>query len=197
MAEDENDKKDENDKTVIPAERFTSEPDNSIDNSPESSPVNPESPLIINGQYIKDLSFEAPNVPDVFVLIQNDVPDIEVNIDVEANPKEDRLFEVALTVRAESKIKEKLVYLCEVEYAGLFTINVSQEHLGLILLIECPLILFPYMRRIVSDLTTDGGFAPLMLAPIDFAALYQQRMAVTQNQTENDKTDGVPNQTKT
>ena len=102
-------------------------------------------PLMINGQYIKDLSFEAPNAPDVFNLIQNEVPNIEVNIDVEASPKGENIFEVELKVRAEAAIKEKLVYLCEVIYAGLFTVNVSQEHVGPVLLIECPLIIFPFI----------------------------------------------------
>ena len=159
---------------IIPAERFTSEPDNG--NEYAESP-----PLMINGQYVKDLSFEAPNAPEIFNLMQGEVPAIQVDIDVEAEPKGDNLFEVALTVRAEAKLKDELAYLCEVEYAGLFTLNVPENQLGPVLLIECPLIIFPFLRRIISDVTGDGGFAPLMLAPIDFAALYQQRMIASQD----------------
>ena len=159
---------------IIPAERFTSEPDSGDENT--GGP-----PLIINGQYVKDLSFEAPNAPEIFTLMQGEVPAIQVDIDVEAEPKGDNLFEVALTVRAEAKLKEELAYLCEVEYAGLFTLNVPEDHLSPVLLIECPLIVFPFLRRIISDVTGDGGFAPLMLAPIDFAALYQQRMMAEQD----------------
>ena len=167
---------------VIPEERFTPDSKNEkSDNSNNGVPTNAP-PLIINGQYIKDLSFEAPNTPDVFSLLQNEVPSIEVNVDVVANPKENSVFEVALTVRAEAKIKDQLVYLCEVEYAGLFTLNIPEDQLGPVLLIECPLIIFPFLRRIISDLTGDGGFAPLMLAPIDFAALYQQRMDAVQKE---------------
>ena len=179
MAEDELD-------DIIPAERFTSEPDNGNKNA--EAP-----PLMINGQYVKDLSFEAPNAPEIFTLMQGEVPAIQVDIDVEAEPKGDNLFEVALTVRAEAKLKDELAYLCEVEYAGLFTLNVPESQLGPVLLIECPLIIFPFLRRIISDVTGDGGFAPLMLAPIDFAALYQQRMMAAQDakqsKDDRDKSD--------
>ena len=159
---------------IIPTERLTPEPDSESENT--KAP-----PLMINGQYVKDLSFEAPNAPEIFNLMQGEVPAIQVDIDVEAEPKGDNLFEVALTVRAEAKLKDELAYLCEIEYAGLFTLNVPEDHLGPVLLIECPLIVFPFLRRIISDVTGDGGFAPLMLAPIDFAALYQQRMIAAQD----------------
>ena len=171
----------DNDDNQIPKENFFPAVEQESDQNKADNNV----PLLINGQYIKDLSFEAPNTPDIFTLIRDEIPNIEVNIDVEAAPKGDNLFEVELKVRADAKIKEQLVYLCEVVYAGLFTVNVSQEHVGPVLLIECPLIIFPFMRRIVADLTGDGGFAPLLLAPIDFASLYQQRvMAAQENKDE-------------
>jgi preprotein translocase subunit SecB len=148
----------------IPSDRFTPEPEQ------QKRP-----PLLINGQYVKDLSFEAPNTPQVFSLMQGEAPSIKVDIDVQAEPKQQDVFEVVLKVRAEARAKEQLAYLLEVEYAGIFTLNVPNEHLGPVVLIECPMILFPFLRRIVADLTGDGGFAPLMLSPIDFAQLYQQR----------------------
>jgi preprotein translocase subunit SecB len=107
--------------------------------------------------------------------MQGEAPSIKVDIDVQAEPKQQDVFEVVLKVRAEARAKEQLAYLLEVEYAGIFTLNVPNEHLGPVVLIECPMILFPFLRRIVADLTGDGGFAPLMLSPIDFAQLYQQR----------------------
>ena len=172
------DDNEEND--VVPKEPFFSPEDE----NQQPTNGNDGVPLMINGQYIKDLSFEAPNAPDVFSLIQNETPNIEVNIDVEAAPKGENFFEVELKVNAKAEVNNQLVYLCEVIYAGLFTLNVPQEHVGPVLLIECPLIIFPFMRRIVADLTGDGGFAPLMLAPIDFASLYQQRvMATADNKT--------------
>ena len=171
----------DNDDDTIPTDRFFSPESENADSSISAQKdVNESISLMINGQYTKDLSFEAPNAPDVFPLLQNEMPSIEVNIDVEANPKGDKIYEVALKVRAEAKIQEQLVYLCEVIYAGLFTVNVAEEQIGPVLLIECPLIIFPFLRRIVADLTGDGGFAPLMLAPIDFASLYQQRMLASQ-----------------
>lgn len=174
---------------IIPAERFTPEPESG--NAGDASADAP--PLMINGQYVKDLSFEAPNAPDVFTLMQSEVPSIQVDIDVEAEPKGENLFEVALTVRAEAKLKDELAYLCEIEYAGLFTVAVPEEQLGPVLLIECPLIVFPFLRRIIADVTGDGGFAPLMLAPIDFASLYQQRMMAAQearqSEDSNNQTD--------
>ncbi len=167
---------------IVPTKRFTPEPNagddsNNIENAP---------PLMINGQYVKDLSFEAPNAPDIFTLMQSEVPTIQVDVNVEAEPKGESLFEVALTVRAEAKLKDELAYLCEIEYAGLFSVNIPEEHLGPVLLIECPLIVFPFLRRIIADITGDGGFAPLMLAPIDFAALYQQRMAAAQEAKQSE-----------
>jgi len=147
----------------IPSDRFTPEPEQ------QKRP-----PLLINGQYVKDLSFEAPNTPQVFSQM-GEAPNIKVDIDVQAEPKQQDVFEVVLKVRAEARAKEQLAYLLEVEYAGIFTLNVPQEHLGPVVLIECPMILFPFLRRIVADCTGDGGFAPLMLSPIDFAQLYQQR----------------------
>lgn len=139
-------------------------------------------PLLINGQYIKDLSFEAPNTPQVFAALQSEPPQIQVDIDVQAANKQDALFEVVLKIRAEARAKDQLAYLLEIEYAGLFTLGVPPEQLGPVLLIECPMILFPFMRRIVADATGDGGFAPLMLSPMDFAQLYNQRIQQMQAQ---------------
>jgi preprotein translocase subunit SecB len=152
--------------------------------APSTNPMQDQGrpPLIINGQYVKDLSFEAPNTPQIFSTLQGEQPSIKVDIDVQAEPKAENLFEVALKVRAEARAKEQLVYLLEVAYAGLFTLNVAEEQVGPVLLIECPLILFPFLRRIVADLSGDGGFAPLMLSPIDFSNLYRQRIQQMQAQ---------------
>ncbi len=182
----------------IPEERFTPEPGggdvaggDATGGQPDEMP---ESPLTINGQYTKDLSFEAPGAPEIFNLLQQEIPNIQVDIDVQAEGKGENVFEVVLSVRAEAKAKEEIAYIAEISYAGLFTVNVPAEHMGPVLLIECPMILFPFLRRIIADATGDGGFAPLMLTPIDFASLYQQRMAQAQElaQTEaaNDGKDG-------
>ena len=182
----------EEDDSPIPEERFTPEPKGqtvSSEGKPGNGGLEEEAALAINGQYIKDLSFEAPHTPEIYNELQAEMPEIKVDIDVGAEAKAENLFEVMIKCRAEARIEDKLVYLTEIEYAGLFTINVEPEALGPVLLIECPLILFPFMRRIISDLTSDGGFAPLMLSPIDFAALYQQRMM--QAEAEAEAEDGA------
>lgn len=165
----------------VPAERFTPEPDAAGPNGPDGNAGGAggeqTASIAISGQYIKDLSFEAPNTPQVFEALQNEMPNIPIEVDVAANGVGENFYEVVLKVRAEAKVQDQLCYMLEIEYAGLFMVNVPQEALAPVLLVECPLIIFPFLRRIVADATSDGGFAPLMLAPIDFAGLYKQRMA--------------------
>ena len=182
----------EDDDSLIPKERFTPEPEGSgTQDEIGNGGHNQEMPLAINGQYIKDLSFEAPHTPEIYSELQTEMPEIKVDIDVGAEAKAENLFEVIIKCRAEARVDDKLAYLAEIEYAGLFTINVEPEALGPVLLIECPLILFPFMRRIMSDLTGDGGFAPLMLSPIDFAALYQQRMMQAESEIQAEAAGGA------
>ena len=162
----------------IPEERFTPEaPEPDAPDAGEGAGEEQPASIAISGQYIKDLSFEAPNTPQVFEALQNEMPNIPIEVDVAANGVGENFYEVVLKVRAEAKVQDQLCYILEMEYAGLFMVNVPQEALAPVLLVECPLIIFPFLRRIVADATSDGGFAPLMLAPIDFAGLYQQRMA--------------------
>jgi len=137
-------------------------------------------PLTINGQYIKDLSFESPNAPAILSELQNKQPEVNVNVDVNARKLEagetPNLYEVVLDVKAELKLEDRVGFIAELQYAGVFTLNVPDEHLTAILLIECPRLLFPYARNILSDTTRDGGFVPLFLQPIDFAGMYQANM---------------------
>lgn len=136
-------------------------------------------PLVILGQYIKDLSFEAPGTPQVYQLLQQRMPEININVEVKAERIE-QSFEVSLQINAQAKVDTTSVYIVELVYCGLVNLNVPQEHIGPALLIECPRLLFPFVRAIVADVTRDAGFAPLMLAPMDFVALYQQRMQAEQ-----------------
>lgn len=133
-------------------------------------------PITINAQFIKDLSFEAPAAPGIFSLMQESQPDINVNINVNANPLQDNVFEVVLEFQAECKIKEQIAFIFELEYAGVFTLNIPDEHLQPVLLIECPRLLFPFARNILADVSRDGGFPPLMLGPVDFAAMFQAKL---------------------
>jgi preprotein translocase subunit SecB len=155
---------------------------NGADGAPQNGEAQAQqSAITINGQYIKDLSFEAPNSPQILNDLQSQQPDVNINVDVQATKLEqegiENLFESILDIRAELKIGEKVGFILELKYAGVFTLNVPEEHLGAMLLIECPRLLFPFTRNILADTTRDGGFVPLLLQPIDFAAMYQANVA--------------------
>lgn len=138
-------------------------------------------------QYIKDLSFEAPNTPQIFFNQTATKPDISLSIDIDAKKIGDDLFEVTLKISADAKVEDQRSFLCEIVYGGAFSItDTENEMLEQILLIYCPNLLFPFLRRIISNLTTDGNFPPLMLDPIDFAALYQRRKLASSSEPVND-----------
>ena len=142
------------------------------------APAGQDAPsLAVNGQYIKDFSFEVPNAPGIYGEIANKEPQITVNIDVKAGAVNDTLFEVALHIAAECKAGEHVAFVCELVYAGLFTLHVPREHLQAMLLIECPRLLFPFARNIIADATRDGAFPPLMLAPVDFVSMFRNQVA--------------------
>lgn len=131
--------------------------------------------LRVLAQYIKDASFENPNAPDSS---RTDLPPpgIDLNVEVRATPRDENTAEVGLLVTARAMRGEEVAFICELEYAGLFAFaNIPVEQMKPIMLIECPRILFPFARRIVADMTQNGNFPPLMLDPIDFAALYAQQ----------------------
>ncbi len=142
----------------------------------------------IANQYVKDLSFENPGARTIAQPSRGrPQPQIEVQINVETsrlNPED--MFEVSLKLVAGAKRGEESVFLCDLEYAGLFQLtNIPSENLQAALLIQCPHMLFPFARRIIADATRDGGYSPLMLEPIDFVALYRARMAAkTQKKAE-------------
>ena len=133
--------------------------------------------LGIQTQYVKDLSFENPSAPDRPPEAERS-PQITVNVQVEARRLNETNYEVTLQVTAHAQHEQKPVFLVELSYAGVFTfIGIPQEAMEPALLVECPRLLFPFARRIVADVTRDGGFPPLLLAPIDFLALYRSRQA--------------------
>ncbi|MDE2135540.1 MAG: protein-export chaperone SecB [Alphaproteobacteria bacterium] len=124
------------------------------------------------GQYVKDLSFENPNAPGNLT----SRPQIELNVDLQARQVEREHYEVELKLRVSAKADDKPAFLLELVYAGLFHLqNIPDEVRNQVLLIEGPHILFPFARRIVADMVRDGGMPPLMIEPIDFAALYRAK----------------------
>jgi preprotein translocase subunit SecB len=133
-------------------------------------------PLQLNIQYTKDLSFEVPGAPEIFVNLREQ-PRVDLSLDVQARPVpgQPNVYEVSLQIRADAKVAETSCFIAELAYCGVFTVNVPQEHLEPVLLVECPRLLFPFARNILADVTRDGGFPPVMLAPIDFVALWQSR----------------------
>lgn len=131
----------------------------------------------IVGQYVKDLSFENPGAP----LTLTARPQIDLGVDLQARRLDPERFEVELKLRVAAKSEDRHVFLLELVYAGLFAIqNATDEMLQPILLIEGPHILFPFARRIVADVIRDGGMPPMMIEPIDFAALYRAKTSQVQ-----------------
>ena len=134
-------------------------------------------PIIVNAQYTKDLSFEAPTAPRIFATMQQTDPDVKIGVNVDFMEFEDNIFEVVLKIEATCTVGAETAFMLELEYGGLFTVNVEDEVRGAVLLIECPRLLFPFARNILADVSRDGGFPPLMLGPLDFAGMYQQQLA--------------------
>lgn len=159
-----------------------------IDNGgAQGGPVNPEDlpQFRILAQYIKDFSFENPGAPESLRPTQEQ-PQTDVGIDVQAKRREGDEYEATIRLNITSRREEEVSFLLELVYSGIFMVkNVPVESLQPVLLIECPRLLFPFLRRVVADITRDGGFAPLMLDPIDFAALYRSQMerAAAEQQT--------------
>ncbi len=131
-------------------------------------------PIAIHAQYIKDLSFEAPSTPGIFREPQKQSPNISVNVNVEAKQADGGTYEVTINIEAACKFAETTAFLIELSYGGLFTLNVDAQYVRPLLLIECPRLLFPFARQVIANTTANGGFLPLMLAPVDFAGLYQK-----------------------
>lgn len=129
------------------------------------------------GQYIRDLSFENPNV-DKLMGGPGDNPHIqlEVNVDAKAVDPKQGVFESAINFHAKATSQIGTIYDLEIVYAGLFKLqNIPEQALEPFLLINCPSILFPFLRRLLADITREGGFPPLLLDPIDFGGLYMRR----------------------
>lgn len=126
--------------------------------------------------YVKDISLEIPHAPGIF--LERESPHIDLQLHSQATPIEEGLFEVTVTVTVTAKLaeKDKIMFLIEVKQAGVFQLrNMPPEELEPVLGIVCPNILYPYLREVVSDVAVRAGFAPVILNPINFDALYQQQ----------------------
>ena len=133
-------------------------------------------PLIIRAQYIKDLSFENPDPLAAFSQNIDTQPNISVNIGAHADNLGNNNFEVILNIRVEAKRKEQVLFIAELSYGSVVGIDGIEESAAApFVMIEAPHLIFPYARNIILDMTREGGFPPLLLAPVDFAALYKQQ----------------------
>lgn len=142
---------------------------------PEGNASKPQGQFAIQKIYVKDVSFEAPNVPQMFV--EKWQPNVDVQISNTGTRLDENTHEVVLTVTITVRVEEKTAYLVEVQQAGIFNIvGVPAEQIAPILNIGCSNILFPFARETVSDLVTRGGFPQLLLAPVNFEVLYAQQV---------------------
>jgi preprotein translocase subunit SecB len=136
--------------------------------------------LNVLAQYVKDLSFESPGAPNS-LRARDKAPGINISVNVGANPLSEKEFDVNLTLNAKANFDKEVLFNVELVYGGVFRIDgFPQEHMLPILFIECPRLLFPFARQIIADATRNGGFPPLMLDPIDFAQMFQQKLAEDQ-----------------
>lgn len=151
----------------------------------QAAPSAPQ-PLVVNLQYVKDMSFEVPGAPAIFATLRS-APNVNINLDVQARRLQEGqdVYEVTLAIKASAtdgtangEAAAATVFIAELQYCGVFTVTgFPADAVEPVLLVECPRLLFPYARNILADVTRDGGFPPVLLQPIDFVALWQARRA--------------------
>ncbi|WP_455366065.1 protein-export chaperone SecB [Kaarinaea lacus] len=157
-----------------------SESDQNAANNPE------QQQFAMQKIYVKDVSFETPNTPEVFT--QEWKPDVNVQLDTSGKQIAPDVHEVVLGITVTVKMNEKVAYLVEIHQAGIFTVKgFTDNDRGAMLGSYCPNVLFPFAREVISDLVTKGGFPQLLLAPVNFDAIYQQHLQRMQTETAEQK----------
>ena len=140
----------------------------------EAPPSEAQPSFQIEKIYVKDLSLELPNAPQIF--LQSENPQLEIQVRNEGQKFSDPLYEVVVTVTVTARVGEKTLFLAEAAQAGIFSLrDIPETDIGPLLGIACPNILYPYVREAISDMVTRAGFPPVLLAPVSFEALYAQR----------------------
>ena len=130
--------------------------------------------IVIHTQYIKDMSLEIPHAPEIFRELTQ-APAVDVQVEVNAHHMHDNFHNVSLSYRLNGDINGKKLFILELEYAAVVALNVPEEHIKAVLMIEIPRMLFPFVRSIVANAMIDGGLPPIMLNPMDFAAMLHNR----------------------
>lgn len=134
--------------------------------------------FLIKGQYIKDISFENPYAPK-HLMPSDGQPKIELNVDLKAQRFDDEHFEVTIHIAVQAMGKENPLFITELDYAAVVQLmDIPEERIETTLFIDCAYLIFPFARRVLADVTRDGGFPPLMIEPIDFTQLYAQNKVV-------------------
>jgi preprotein translocase subunit SecB len=163
--------------------------------SPDGSESNEEpeggGPYIhAHAQYIRDLSFENPLA--IEAAQEEASPQVNINCSVDSRKLSDQTYEVVLSLEARAMHNEKTLFLASVDYAGLFSVaNVPEEHIGQVLNVHCPSLLFPFARSIIANVTRDGGYPPILIDIIDFGSLYFRQQAEAGNGAGNGAGDGA------
>jgi preprotein translocase subunit SecB len=137
-----------------------------------------EAPILrMQKMYIKDFSFENPNSPEIFRANQNSEPKVELNLQLNNKKVGEDHWEVALEINAKVVSKEeesRVLFILEIEHAAVFFLkNIPEQHMPMVLGVECPTLLFPFTRQIISQISVDGGFMPFLMEPVNFMALFQ------------------------
>lgn len=133
--------------------------------------------------YIRNMSFESPNAPEVFT--QQTQPQLEIDLNVESRTLEENVYHVVLRVTTTTKVEDKTAFLCEVEQAGVFTIaGFDEGETSYLIGVQAPSALFPFAREAISSLVTKGGFPPLLVEPVNFDAMYAEHMQQQQAQAQ-------------
>ncbi len=140
--------------------------------------------LLINSQYIKDLSLEIPHAPQIFEKVTKQ-PELKVDLNVETSEIKKDTYAVDLNITMNADIEEEKLFILELTYSAMVTLTVPAEHLEFALNIEIPRLIFPFARNVISQVLMEGGLPPIMLTPIDFAALYAARHPQNDSSKEN------------
>ncbi|HTX49860.1 MAG TPA: protein-export chaperone SecB [Caulobacteraceae bacterium] len=152
---------------------------------PGAAPADEAPGIRILAQYIRDLSFESPHAPES-LRAGPAQPQVDLGVELNARGRPDGFYEVELKLSAKASRDDQAVFMVELLYAGLFQIvGISGADLEAVLMIECPRYLFPFARRVIADMTGEGGFPPFMLEPIDFAGIYASRKAAEGQEVGN------------
>ena len=146
-----------------------------------NAPQNNQPVFSIEKVYVKDLSLEIPNAPQVF--LEQGQPQVDIQLHHNSTGVEDGVYQTVLTVTVTAKVGEKTLFLVEASQAGIFTArNIPQQELEPVLGIACPNILFPYVREVISDTVVRAGFPPVILSPVNFEAIYAQQRGQQQQE---------------